>query len=97
MSEPIEIPKSIDDPPTILLWRIDDLVPIVVCLIIGIFMGRPATLFGMLLIGVLLVRLYSKYRERRPDGHALHALYWWGLIPLKGRTTPNPFIRRWAP
>ncbi|WP_295385040.1 type IV conjugative transfer system protein TraL [uncultured Thiodictyon sp.] len=97
MADPTEIPKYIDDPPLILLWRVDDLVPIVLCLVIGIFTGSPGTMFKLIVLGVLLVRLYSKYRERRPDGHALHVLYWYGLLPLRGRTTPNPFCRRWLP
>ncbi|WP_295391306.1 type IV conjugative transfer system protein TraL, partial [uncultured Thiodictyon sp.] len=41
MADPTEIPKYIDDPPLILLWRVDDLVPIVLCLVIGIFTGSP--------------------------------------------------------
>jgi conjugal transfer pilus assembly protein TraL len=88
MADPTEIPKTIDDPPLILLWRVDDLVPIVLCLVIGIFTGSPGTMFKLIVLGVLLVRLYSKYRERRPDGHALPFLYWYGLLPLRGRTTP---------
>ncbi|WP_366929698.1 type IV conjugative transfer system protein TraL [uncultured Thiodictyon sp.] len=44
MADPTEIPKCIDDPPLILLWRVDDLVPIVLCLVIGIFISRdPAS------------------------------------------------------
>ncbi|WP_295386103.1 type IV conjugative transfer system protein TraL [uncultured Thiodictyon sp.] len=88
------MPKYVDDPPHLLLWRIDDLAPIVLMLVVGILADR-LSLF--LLIGVLLVRFYSKYRESRPDGHALHALYWFGLLPITGRTTPNPFCRRWLP
>jgi conjugal transfer pilus assembly protein TraL len=34
MSQPVEIPRHVDDPPTLLLWRIDDLVPVV--LVLGI-------------------------------------------------------------
>ena len=29
MCQPVEIPRHVDDPPTLLLWRIDDLVPVV--------------------------------------------------------------------
>ena len=35
MSQPVEIPRHIVDPPTHLLWRIDDLVPVVLVLEIG--------------------------------------------------------------
>ena len=36
MSHPVEIPRHVDDPPTLLLWRIDDLVPVVLMLVFGI-------------------------------------------------------------
>ncbi len=81
MPHPVEIPRHIDDPPTLLLWRIDDLVPVVL----------------MLVLGIVLVRLYGCFRDSRPDGYALHRAYWAGLLSLRGRTTPNPFIRRWLP
>lgn len=97
MADALDIPKSIDDPPLLLLWRVDDLAPIVLTLVVGILTGSPRTLFQLLLLGVLLVRLYTKFRERRPDGYALHFLYWHGLLPLRGRATPNPFARRWLP
>ena len=59
MSDPTEIPKDIDDPPLILLWRVDNRVPIVLCLVIGIFTGSPGTMFKLIVLGVLRVRLYS--------------------------------------
>jgi type IV conjugative transfer system protein TraL len=39
MSRPVEIPRHVDDPPTLLLWRIDDLVPVVLMLVLGILAG----------------------------------------------------------
>jgi conjugal transfer pilus assembly protein TraL len=45
MADSTEIPKYIDDPPLILLWRVDDLIPIVLCLVIRIFTGCPSTMF----------------------------------------------------
>jgi len=36
MSHPVEIPRQVDDPLTHLLWRIDDLVPVVLMLVLGI-------------------------------------------------------------
>ena len=94
---PLDIPTSIDDPPLLLLWPVDDLALIVLTLVVRILTGSPRTLYQLLILGVLLVCLYTKFRERRPDGYALHLLYWHGLRPLRGRTTPNPFARRWLP
>jgi conjugal transfer pilus assembly protein TraL len=94
MSRPVEIPRHVDDPPTLLLWRIDDMVPVVLMLVFGILADQ---LIVFLLLGVVLVRLYGRFRDSRPDGYALHWAYWAGLLSLRGRTTPNPFIRRWLP
>ena len=94
MSQPVEIPRHVDDPPTLLLWRIDDLVPVVLMLVLGILADQ---LLVFVLLGIVLVRLYGRFRDSRPDGYALHWAYWAGLLSLRGRTTPNPFIRRWLP
>jgi conjugal transfer pilus assembly protein TraL len=87
-------PKYLDDPPTLLLWRLDDLMPAVIALVIGILIGHPLVLT---LAGFGAGYGYRRYRESRPDGFALHWLYWQGLMPLKARSTPNPFARRFAP
>ena len=91
---PLLFPRHLDDPPTLLLWRIDDLVPVGLALCLGILTDQ-FLLFSTL--GLVGVRYYSRYRDSRPDGYALHWGYWTGLIPLASRTTPNPYIRRWLP
>ena len=45
MSHPVEIPRHVDGPPTLLLWRIDDLVPVVLMLVLGI-RATPALMSG---------------------------------------------------
>ena len=51
MSHPVEIPRHVDDPPTLLLWRIDDLVPVVLMLVLGILADQ---LLVFLLLGIVL-------------------------------------------
>ena len=63
-------------------------------LVLGILADQ---LLVFLLLGIVLVRLYGRFRDSRPDGYALHWAYWAGLLGLRGQTTPNPFIRRWLP
>ncbi|NEV60330.1 type IV conjugative transfer system protein TraL [Thiorhodococcus minor] len=90
----LELPRHVDDPPNLLLWRIDDLVPFFLMLVIGILINQT-TLF--ILLGLLVTRGYGRFRESRADGFALHALYWSGLMPLRHRTTPNPYSRCYLP
>jgi conjugal transfer pilus assembly protein TraL len=42
-------------------------------------------------------KLYRRFRDGRPDGFILHAIYWVGLLPTKAKTIPNPFIRSYLP
>lgn len=88
----IETPHTIDDPAYFLIWRLDDIVPLAVAVVIGILISQ---LLLSLLVGFFIVRHYRKQREHRPEGYALHWLYWMGFLPLRGRSTPNPFSRRW--
>lgn len=90
----IEFPRYIDDPPSFLIVRMDDVMPAVVALIAGILTDQ---LFLFLLIGFGVSYGYSKFRDRQPDGYALHWLYWVGLLPWATRTIRNPFERRYIP
>jgi conjugal transfer pilus assembly protein TraL len=87
-----KIPKSIDDPLKLIIWDIRDVAPLVICLMIGIAAGN-LTLFTI--IGIGFAAGSRKFRERRQDGWAIHALYWIGLLPLK--LLPNPFVREYYP
>ena len=91
---PTPIPKYIDDPPHLLLWSADEFVPLALALLVGIFLDQKLI---CLAAGLLAVRFYRRYRDGRPDGLPLHALYWLGLYPSKAFTIPNPFIRRFYP
>lgn len=90
----LDFPHHIDEPPTLLIWRLDDMIPVVVALIAGILIGH---LTVALIGGVALSHSYRKFRDRQPDGYVLHLLYWIGMMPMSAKTTPNPFARRWVP
>lgn len=90
----VETPRHIDDPPNLMLWRIDDVTPFILLLVIGILINQTMLFIAL---GFITVKLYGSFRESRADGYALHALYWFGLMPMTHRSTPNPFIRRYLP
>ncbi len=92
--EPITLPRQIDDPSTLLVWSADEFVPFMLILLIGVLAGQ---LLIALVIAIPSLKAYRKFRDNRPDGFALHALYWSGLLPSRARTLPNPFIRRFLP
>lgn len=70
--EPVNIPSYIDDPPHFLLWSADEMAPILLGLVIGIFTGNALVLC---LLGLVTTKLYRRFRDGRPDGFILHAIY----------------------
>lgn len=92
--EPIYIPSKIDDPPQLIMWSIDELMPTMVGLLLGIMIDQQII---CVTVGYLITRQYQKYKDSRPDGYLLHLLYQAGVINLKGRTNINAFITRFYP
>ena len=92
--EPVAIPQSIDDPIHILLWSADEIVPFMVCMLTGMLIDH---FISALAIGLIAVKFYRRFRDNRPDGYTLHALYWLGLLPSRAMTIPNPYIRCFLP
>jgi len=87
----INIPQYVDDPPHLLFWQADEVAPIGIGLVLGMFTGYAAV---FTIGGILLTRWYRKYRDDHPDGFMAHMIYWGtGVAGAKARTVPNPFIR----
>jgi conjugal transfer pilus assembly protein TraL len=91
---PLPLPRTVDDPPTFLLWRADDMAAPILALAIGFFIEKPMT---MMLAGAVLSLVYRRYREGRPEFYVFHALYWAGLWPGRGHAFANPFARVFLP
>ncbi len=92
--QPVPIPRDIDEPVTLLLWRADEFVPFFLVVAFGMLLGE---LLPALLLSWLSVRGYRRFRNQRPDGIVLDTLYWFGLIPGNGKSYPNPWIRTFYP
>lgn len=90
----VPIPRDIDEPVTLLLWRADEFVPFFLVVTLGMLLGQ---LLLSLLLSWMTVRGYRRFRDHRPDGVMLDACYWYGLIPGPGRSFPNPWIRIFYP
>ena len=90
--EPVKIPAYIDEPPYLLFWRMDEVLPIGVGLVAGILLAQ---LTICMLVGVVLARFYRRYCDNRPKGYMLHAVYWYmGRVGFKQhRTFPNSYER----
>ena len=89
-----EIPTRVDDPPHILLWSSDELMPSMLGLVVGVFIGKALICCA---IGFAVTALYRKFRDNNPDGYMLHVLYWSGIYPNKAKSFKNPLVRRYFP
>lgn len=92
--DPVILPKHIDEPITLLIWSADEFVPFAVVLLLGLLVGQ---LTAALILSVVVIKAYRRFRDHRPDGYPLHALYWIGLLPSRARSAPNPYLRSYLP
>ena len=81
----VEIPAAIDDPPLILLWPADEMMPVLIGLVFGVVSGNA---FLFTAGGLLLTRVYRRFRNGHPDGYFLHLLYWYGVMPARAFSVP---------
>lgn len=88
----LTLPRTVDDPPQLMLWSADELIPMLTCIGLGILIDH---FFTLLVSGVVLWRVLRRYKDSRPDGYMLHAVYWTGLVLSRSRVLPNPFRRLW--
>ncbi|MCC9289602.1 type IV conjugative transfer system protein TraL [Pseudomonas aeruginosa] len=92
MSEPIEIPAYIEQPPHVMIWRLDEVMAIGIGLVAGVHLAQ---LILCTVVGLLLARIYRRFCENRPDAYLLHANYWhWGAIGRESvRSMANSYER----
>ncbi|MEL6680451.1 MAG: type IV conjugative transfer system protein TraL [Pseudomonadota bacterium] len=86
----VRFPRTVDDPPTILMWRVDDFAPLFLGFLIGYATGYLVTVLGVSLIAVWIFR---KFRLGAQPGFFVHFLYWQGFMPVTSHALINPFER----
>jgi len=75
----IPIPRYLDNPPQILFWESDELVPIVALAGVGIVTG---TLTYCLVAAYVLHKVFMRFKSRHMRGYLWHLGYRIGLVPL---------------
>lgn len=92
--KPVTIPRRVDDPPHLLLWSADEILPMMFGLVFGMLIEQALICF---LIGMGVTNLYKRYRDDHADGVLLHMLYWIGFTTGRAKSMKNPFVRRYFP
>jgi conjugal transfer pilus assembly protein TraL len=90
----LPLPRAIDDPPYILLFRLDDLAPAAAVIVAGYLADA---LLPSLVVAVAAAWLYQRVRAGRPEGFVQHWLWFWGLYPNQGYSFRNPYRREYRP
>lgn len=90
MSETLKLPRSVDDPPIVLLWSFDELGAFFTCFLIGFLLQQVLV---MVAIGYFIVRVMRRFQNTKPRAHLIHLMYWWGVPLTETRTLPNPYER----
>lgn len=93
-SDHIAFPKSLDEPPFVLIFRMDDLAVFSIFLCAG-FLFDAVLL--VCLIGIVATWAYRRFRAGRQEGYLVHVAYWYGLSTDRIRSMPNAFIRFYQP
>ncbi|MGI9485761.1 MAG: type IV conjugative transfer system protein TraL [Geminicoccaceae bacterium] len=88
------LPHTADDPPYFLLWRMGDSAPPTLMLAIDFLLDAA---FLVAFLGLLLGFFYQRYREGKSEMFVLHAMYWYGARPSRGRNMRNPLQQVYLP
>lgn len=92
--ETITIPQTADDPQYILLYQWPDLLPLVVAAVIGIAIGQ---LTICLVVTVLILGRYQRFRDGKQKMFVAHWLYGMGLGIPRGHVVPEPMDKVFLP
>lgn len=87
-------PKWADSPPQFLIWEVDELIPVAVCFIM--FLPTRNLVLG-LIIGISLMRIYRKLKEKLPSFFYIHYLWIYGIFKPRMKTVniPAGYISRY--
>ncbi|WP_350441516.1 type IV conjugative transfer system protein TraL, partial [Proteus mirabilis] len=91
MSKVVNISHSVDDPPKLFFWTVDELFPFMVMIGIGVFTGKLLT---MIAVGVVLSKIYGRFLDKASDKYLAHLVYWrFGIGDNKITFIPDSFDR----
>ena len=92
--QPVKIPTRCDEPVHILLWRMDELLPVFVGMCVGLVIGQVMLCMAA---GMVVTHFFKKFVDSHPNGFMLHMIYWAGITRKKARIMINPYIRTLLP
>lgn len=80
--DPIPIPRYVDSQMQVLFWEVDEVVPVVALMGVGIMTD---TLSYMFVIMIVVWHLFGKFKDSNLDGILMHLAYTNGIATLNKR------------
>lgn len=82
----VRIPRYVDSQMQILFWEIDEVVPVVALMGVGIMTDTMVYMFFVMFI---VWKLFGKFKNRNLDGILMHMAYANGISNLNKRFPPG--------
>lgn len=83
---PVKIPRYVDSQMQVLFWEIDEIVPVVALMGVGIVTD---TLSYMLVLMIIVWKVFGKFKNNNLDGILMHLAYVNGIAQLNKRFHPG--------
>ncbi|MFC6276958.1 type IV conjugative transfer system protein TraL [Psittacicella hinzii] len=84
-----KLSRYVDDPVYFLLWPLPEAIPIISGIALGAYFGN---FFLWAIAGFVISYLLRKYNAHLKANYLGHFLYFYGFIPVRAPSVPNPFI-----
>lgn len=82
------IPRMLDRPKQLFFWEVDEVIPIVGLVGVGIISNM---LFFSLVTGIIAAKVVKKLKTGKMDGVMFHLLHWYGVFNLRCGRKRNIF------
>ena len=80
--ENVQIPRFIDDQPSILFWDLDEFIIFAFFIMMGIWL--KSMMLGMI-FGYFVVQKFKKGKGNHLEGRLAHMAYYYGILDLNPR------------
>lgn len=89
------VPRTLDSPAKVIFWEVDEVILFVACFLLGIISGY---VFTGLIIGAILMIIYSKLKNNRGAAYVKQSAYWFlpSNLFFKLYKTPPSHIREFV-
>lgn len=77
----IKIPRYIDSMPQLFFWELDEFFILAFMFGCGIIVGGLST-FGGIIIGLIMVRIFRRYKDSGLPGQLNHLAHWANIFNL---------------